>query len=407
MFWYLLRFSAIGGFAVSAIPEPIQELVKGVRKKAPGFVKRLIGGFYKAKGPDERKRRKKVSEELRRHKVFHWLRLIPDVGRISSGRSQETLLLAIFAHTIGAPHDTKLRGWKAPVYTPAMIPEDFSIMTGFTKEQVRLDIEDAVARGLIARRSQDEGLFLDDDADKAWYQFRLRLEDWAGLKDYEDGTKRRPPKSAISDESLEDEDLTDENGEESQPSAVGRNAGLKLKGGSGWRVVKSGECRKVGELVWGGDKVPLVADNRRKEVQLFRPEVKAGEVRLIFDEKERAAVPPQKVQPIQERKPQANGEANSKNGHHRRVNLAEFPQVTEFITDDFKDTDMPWMARLVGVCQEAIIRGGLSREDLTDEALVEAARATRKRNQVSAGLYLTKMPAIIERWAREERARRE
>lgn len=394
---------------MSAVLDPIQKLTRSVRQKAPGFVKRLIGGFYKAKGSDEPKRRKKVAEELRRHKVFHWLRLIPDVGRISSGRSQETLLLAIFAHTIGAPHDTKLRGWKAPAYTPPMIPEDFAIMTGFTKEQVRLDIEDAVSRGLITRRSQDEGLFLDDDADKAWYQFRLRLEDWASLKDYEDGTKRKPPKSVINDEDIEDEELTEENDAESQPNALGRNAGLKLKGGSGWRVVKSGECRKVGELVWGGDKVPLVADNRRKEAQLFRPEVKAGEVRLIFDEKERAAAPPQKVQPIQERKPHHNGSGghNGKNGHHRRVNLAEFPQITEFITDDFKDTDMPWMARLVGECQEAIIRGGLATEDLTDEALVEAARATRKRNQISAGLYLTKMPAIIERWAREEKARRE
>lgn len=112
-----------------------------------------------------------VAKDIRRSK-WTGRALIADLNRIARGTCQASLLWSIYYATEGAPHATKGKRWKAPEFTEPMLPEDFAKEGGFTPQQMRDEIEDAIARKLIAHQGS---------TGDAKYQFQLCRAEWGKL----------------------------------------------------------------------------------------------------------------------------------------------------------------------------------------------------------------------------------
>ena len=112
-----------------------------------------------------------VAKDIRRSK-WTGRALLADLNRIARGTCQASLLWSIYYATEGAPHATKGKHWKAPEFTEPMLPEDFAKEGGFTPQQMRDEIEDAIARKLIARQGS---------TGDAKYQFQLCRAEWGKL----------------------------------------------------------------------------------------------------------------------------------------------------------------------------------------------------------------------------------
>lgn len=112
-----------------------------------------------------------VAKDIRRSK-WTGRALIADLNRIARGTCQASLLWSIYYATEGAPHATKGKRWKAPDWSEPMLPEDFAKEGGFTPQQMRDEIEDAIARKLITRKGA---------TGDPKYQFQLCRAEWGKL----------------------------------------------------------------------------------------------------------------------------------------------------------------------------------------------------------------------------------
>jgi len=374
---------------MSASPQALHSAGERVK----GFVKRLIGGLHKGKT------RVQVAASDRRSK-WTAISLLPDLNRISRGTGQAAVLWSIYRHTEGEPHERSSKKWRPENYTPPMIPDDFAKESGFSSEQMAQDIKDAVARGLISRKSEDDGLFAEDDGHLDWYRFRLCRDEWPKIPNAARPVQRKPVKSegAFPEES-------DTSGE-SQPSTLGRNVGLKLcAGGSRPTLVKAGESRQIGKLDWGGSKIPISARNETSVPVALRPAVtdegKSIEVLVETRDLDR---PDCAESPAADRPPAARGQpaAGHRNGNGRlvMVYMGQFPEFTRQIQDSYKATEDSFIERLLADCVEAIRLEGLPASLLTDSRLIEAANQCALPNQRSAGFFKTKLPTFLRNHAR-------
>ena len=156
-----------------------------------------------------------VAKDIRRSK-WTGRALIADLNRIARGTCQASLLWSIYYATEGAPHATKGKRWKAPEFTEPMLPEDFAKEGGFTPQQMRDEIEDAIARKLIARQGS---------TGDAKYQFQLCRAEWGKLPNAY--IPRKPPERA--DELDEADEANTEGYEASRETVVARPGSVRFK----------------------------------------------------------------------------------------------------------------------------------------------------------------------------------
>jgi hypothetical protein len=145
--------------------------------------------LLRALGLYRRKEGEEVRAELR--KKGRWVGHMPlswtlDIHRIADGRAQIGLLLRIFAHTMGAPHAEKE---DPPVWTPGLVADDWAKELDISRNAAQDAIDGAIARGLIARQSEDPKA-----KGRAYYKLRLLPENWAAIVD--PITPKKPPARA-------------------------------------------------------------------------------------------------------------------------------------------------------------------------------------------------------------------
>jgi hypothetical protein len=147
-----------------------------------GAARKLVEGvkdLVRAIGLYRRKTGEQIREEGREQGKKWWGKFEVDwtwdIHRICDGRVQVGLLLRIFAHTVAVP----VRDGKEPArWTPGMNDEDWAKELDVARNTVRDAIDGAVARGLIARMSEDPKAKA-----RAYYRLRLTPENWKDIAD--------------------------------------------------------------------------------------------------------------------------------------------------------------------------------------------------------------------------------
>jgi hypothetical protein len=100
---------------------------------------------------------------------------LADLARICRGSVQPVLLLTIHRYSAGAEHNLKKKE-KPPKWSHFRLPEDLAAELGVSADAIRDAIDDAVARGLIARMSQSQDATGDPHE---LHRYRLTPENWA------------------------------------------------------------------------------------------------------------------------------------------------------------------------------------------------------------------------------------
>lgn len=175
--------------------------------------KRGYRATSRIKGYHASEERAEVATQLRKDK-WSGHSIEPDICRLGRGRCQIHILLAIYNLTENARRTNKLAMPRA--FSPTMLASDFAKRGGFFESQVREEIDEAIARGLIARKAK-EG--------EEQHQYQLCLSAWPKLPSIreERGSRKPAGSSSFSMQARhKEDDAEDDSADDASEANTGR-----------------------------------------------------------------------------------------------------------------------------------------------------------------------------------------